>query len=650
MLYNRNELILCLTTLDIEKLTMRVVSFKRAGSTLRVVVFLLLAVVCGGVADGVADGVAPGAMVASGDGLRVYVGGGGEAVVVEVDLPEGRVIGRKEVSGPVSGLAWRVPDRELVVTLDAAEGALEVVDVVGGGRREHRVGHMVMAPVVVEGGGSVWVARRFRNEVVEVDLGSGEVLRVVGVEREPVAMALTGDGRWLLVANLLHNGRSDGVAAAAGVSVVGAVEGRVVKTLRLPNGSGYLNAVEISPDGRWAVVTHLVSRFPLPTTQVERGWMNTNAMTLIDLASMTVLNTVLLDTVDRGAANPWGVAWSGDGGVLVVAHAGTHELSVVDVRGLVAKLEALPEEVPAGAASDYRTVSRCRRDVPNDLAFLVGLRERVALGNSGLGPRAVVVAGGRAASANYFGDTLSVIDLGGLRNGVKTVELSEDVEMSEERLGELYFHDARLCFQGWQSCASCHPGEGRMDALNWDLLNDGIGNPKNNRSLLYSHRMGPAMSLGVRPTAEEAVRAGIRHILFTVQSEAVAEAMDVYLKSLRPVPSPYLEGGELSVSARRGRELFESADVGCAVCNPGELYSDLGAHDVGTRGGLDGEGDVFFTPTLVEVWRTAPYLHDGSAVTLREVLRERNAGDAHGVTSGLSESELSDLEAYLLTL
>ncbi len=236
-----------------------------------------------------------------------------------------------------------------------------------------------MAPVVVEGGGSVWVARRFRNEVVEVDLGSGEVLRVVGVEREPVAMALTGDGRWLLVANLLHNGRSDGVAAAAGVSVVDAVEGRVVKTLRLPNGSGYLNAVGISPDGRWAVVTHLVSRFPLPTTQVERGWMNTNAMTLIDLASMTVLNTVLLDTVDRGAANPWGVAWSGDGGVLVVAHAGTHELSVVDVRGLVAKLEALPEEVPAGAASDYRTVSRCRRDVPNDLAFLVGLRERVAL-------------------------------------------------------------------------------------------------------------------------------------------------------------------------------------------------------------------------------------------------------------------------------
>ncbi len=44
--------------------------------------------------------------------------------------------------------------------------------------------------------------------------------------------------------------------------------------------------------------------------------------------------------------------------------------------------------------------------------------------------------------------------------------------MTQERKGEFYFHDAGICYQGWQSCASCHPGEGRSDALNWDLLND----------------------------------------------------------------------------------------------------------------------------------------------------------------------------------
>jgi len=217
-------------------------------------------------------------------------------------------------------------------------------------------------------------------------------------------------------------------------------------------------------------------------------------------------------------------------------------------------------------------------------------------------------------------------------------------------LGEFYFHDARLCFQGWQSCASCHPGEARMDALNWDLLNDGIGNPKNNRSLLYSHRMGPAMSLGVRPTAEEAVRAGIRHILFTVQPEEVAAAMDEYLKSLRPVPSPHLVDSRLSEAAQRGRTIFESQEAGCAVCHPGELYSDLKAHEVGTRGPLDRTEHPFFTPNLVELWRTAPYLHDGSAATLRELLTRRNQDDQHGHTSQLSAQEVDDLVAYLLSI
>ena len=40
------------------------------------------------------------------------------------------------------------------------------------------------------------------------------------------------------------------------------------------------------------VVTHILARFHQPTTQVERGWMNSNAATLIALDRMAVLNTV----------------------------------------------------------------------------------------------------------------------------------------------------------------------------------------------------------------------------------------------------------------------------------------------------------------------------------------------------------------------
>ena len=59
---------------------------------------------------------------------------------------------------------------------------------------------------------------------------------------------------------------------------------------------------------------------------------------------------------------------------------------------------------------------------------------------------------------------------------------------------------------------------------------------------------------------------------------------------------------------------------------------------------------VIDTPTLAEVWRTAPYLHDGRAADLRAMLVEHNPGDRHGRTSDLSERELADLIEYVRSL
>ena len=53
---------------------------------------------------------------------------------------------------------------------------------------------------------------------------------------------------------------------------------------------------------------------------------------------------------------------------------------------------------------------------------------------------------------------------------------------------------------------------------------------------------------------------------------------------------------------------------------------------------------------LVECWRTAPYLHDGSAATMREVLTTKRAGDRHGRTSQLSAREIEELAGYVLSL
>jgi cytochrome c peroxidase len=210
----------------------------------------------------------------------------------------------------------------------------------------------------------------------------------------------------------------------------------------------------------------------------------------------------------------------------------------------------------------------------------------------------------------------------------------------------MLFHDAGLCFQQWQSCASCHPGSGRADVLNWDLLNDGIGNPKNTKSLLLAHRTPPSMSLGVRETAEAAVRAGIRYIQFAVRPESDAVAIDRYLASLSPIPSPYLVDGKPGPAALRGEQIFRNA--GCASCHNGPLYTNGRLYDVGTGLGAE-SADTFDTPTLVEVWRTAPYLHDGRAATIRDVLTACNPHDEHGRTSELTQEQIADLAEFVLT-
>jgi cytochrome c peroxidase len=177
-----------------------------------------------------------------------------------------------------------------------------------------------------------------------------------------------------------------------------------------------------------------------------------------------------------------------------------------------------------------------------------------------------------------------------------------------------------------------------------------VGNPKDTKSLVWSHRTPPSMSLGIRATAEIAVRSGIQNSLEATLPEDVPKAMDEWLKSLQPAPSPHLVDGKMSASARRGERLFQSSGVGCANCHEPPLFTDLRSYDVGTQNAYDKEARDFDTPTLRELWRTAPYPHDGSAGTLRDVITTRNPKDQHGATSQLKPEELDDLVEYLIEL
>jgi cytochrome c peroxidase len=272
----------------------------------------------------------------------------------------------------------------------------------------------------------------------------------------------------------------------------------------------------------------------------------------------------------------------------------------------------------------------------------------------GNGPRGLAVVGNKVYVAMYFTDNLSVVDLEekSRYRKVSSIPLGPPPQLTVQRRGQMFFHDADLCFQHWQSCASCHP-DARVDALNWDLMNDGMGNPKNTKTMLLAHQTPPAMASGVRANAEDGVRAGITHIQFAVRPEEDAIAIDEYLKALQPVPSPYLVGGQLSEAAKRGKEIFYSEKIGCSKCHPDPLYTDLQMHDVASRGQYDRRDD-FDTPSLVEGWRTAPYMHDGHYLTIKELLVEGKHGAKHGTkggdTSSLTEEQINDLVEFVLSL
>ena len=579
-------------------------------------------------------------LVANPEGTKLFVAEATANRVAEFDIASGCVVRDFALPGPPSGLALSRDGSKLYVTTASPEGRVCIVRLVDGQIEDPiSVGHTPEALVVSPDGKMLYVCNRFNNNISFVDLSDKRTQATVSVIREPVATAISSDGQLLFVANFLPAGRADADTTAAAVSVIDTAARKVVTTIQLPNGSIALQAMCVSPDGRYVYVTHILARYQLPTTQLERGWVNTNALSIIDAEARRLVNTVLLDDVDLGAANPWGLSCTEDGQYLCVAHAGTHELSVIDRAGLHERLAR------AAAGEQVTEVSALMENVRDDLAFLAGLRRRVKL--EGRGPRGLAIVGARVYAAEYFSDSLAEVRIKpGSELTAKSLPLGPATAPTPVRRGAMLFHDATICFQQWQSCSSCHPGDGRVDGLNWDLLNDGIGNPKNTKSLLFAHDTPPAMASGLREDAPAAVRSGIQHILMAVRPEADAAAIDVYLKSLAPVPSPHRVDGQLSDSARRGQTLF--GDAGCAACHPSPLYTDLKSYDVDTGRGIE-KGESFDTPTLVELWRTSPYLHDGRAATLKDVLTQCNPRDRHGRTSDLTDPDFDDLIQFILS-
>jgi cytochrome c peroxidase len=135
-------------------------------------------------------------------------------------------------------------------------------------------------------------------------------------------------------------------------------------------------------------------------------------------------------------------------------------------------------------------------------------------------------------------------------------------------------------------------------------------------------------------------------------------------------PFDYWIAGEenaISTAAKRGFDLF-NGKANCAACHSGWAFTDSSFHDIGSASKSDiGRGALFpksvklqyafKVPTLRDVARRAPYMHDGSVATLDAVLDLYDRGGIDRPSRSdeirplnLSKDEKADLIAFLRTL
>lgn len=570
----------------------------------------------------------PTALALAPDGKSLYVAEQTGSSLSVIDPKTFTLLRRIPLGAQPTGIAC-YQSRILVTTRHQLGELMEIDSASGKILRRVRTGQGARAPVVDANKHRAYVCNYFSNSVSVIDLKSFKELTRVPVLRLPTSAALTPDGSRLFVANLIPDGPSHVEHTAAKVSVIDTQKTQIIQHIELANGSNALRQIKLTPDGSFALVTHTLARFSVPTTQLDRGWINTSALSLIDTRSLTRQATVLLDDISRGAPGSWGLSLSPDQQQLYIAHSGTHELSIINAPELWKKIKQCPD----------------KSDLEYDLSMMTGIRQRIPL--PGNGPRALLHTLDGVVTAQYFSDSLTRIQSHNGKHSVKELRLTPQLKISQQRQGEILFNDASHCFQQWQSCNACHPDEARVDGLNWDLLNDGIGNPKNAKSLLFSHFTPPTSITGCRANAEVSVRAGVRHIQFVELSETQYQAIDAYLKSLKPEPSPHLVDGKLSEAARRGEHIFKSPTRGaCIICHNGPYYTDLKKHEMNNAGPAD-QTSTWDTPTLKEVWRTAPYMHDGRFKSVKEIITIENHG---GARDRLSPQQIDDLVEYVLSL
>lgn len=271
--------------------------------------------------------------------------------------------------------------------------------------------------------------------------------------------------------------------------------------------------------------------------------------------------------------------------------------------------------------------------------------------------------------------------------------MARNKDKDKVALGKRLFFDTRLSEDGWISCASCHdPAHGFSDPRRLSigmhsqrskrhsptLLGRGLGASQfwDGRAatleeqvlqpILNPDEMGMTMEAVLQRLQQDRVYRGLTQ-------ETLADALAGYVRTIRSQDSHFdlfLSGWPIMMSdlELEGLRLFQNK-ARCYLCHSGKQLTDESFHNTGIAwdGALQDEGraavtgkryhrGAFKTPTLRDVALRGPYMHDGSLLTLEDVIDFYDRGgnqnpylDENIVPLHLSPAEKKALLAFLRT-
>jgi YVTN family beta-propeller protein len=494
---------------------------------------------------------------------------------------------------------------------------------------------------------SLYVVNSYSSDLSVIDLDTGIERKRLTTGNNPTGTQLSPDGKELYVTARRAIITPYGEAMATELTVVNDETRRIKNYLKV-NNAYLMENVAFTPSGDLAFVTLIRPKNLVPTIQVERGWMMTHGIGIIEQKGGGRIIQLLIDEPNAYYPDPFDIVITPDGKKAFISSSGVNIITVIDidsVRKLIA--ESTPEMLDLW--SDHLGISS---------RFVI---KRIP---TGANPKGLALSpdGMKLYVAEHLDDRVGVISTDKLET-INTINLGGEDKISVGRKGRRLLNNAGHTFQNQYSCYTCHPDE-HEDGLMYNMASKDMGrNITNTQSLRDISDTPPFKWNGKNQTVFK--QDGMRFSTVLTRTEQFSysdlDAITSHIMTGIPYP-PNLQfnpNGQLTEAQMRGKKIFErtkdnfgreiTENNRCITCHPAPYFTNLKLADVNTLA-VNDDSMLFDTPHLNNVYASPPYLHDGRAKTLEEIWTLYGKTDKHGLTSDMTKNELNDLVEYLKSL